>query len=346
MEELCGTCRASRGLGPLIVDDPAPHPEQAPLAVGGDLHVPVLVTFLDRGEEMLAAVLDPLDRLSEQEGGGDGRRLVGVEDVLAAEPAAHVRDDDAHPVLVGAEQLHELVADAVRRLGRDPHRHVVRLCLGPRDDPPGLDGVRAPAVLLERDGEDVGRGGERGAAVAVFGAYFLDDVVARVAMRGGGAGGERVPAVGDRRERLVLDVHQRCRVLRRVARIGDDDGDGFADVHRLVFRHHQWLRRLGKVPGAMVGRDDVGGEDRGQVRPGEHRPHPGKLARGGGIDGHDTGMGMGAAHEGGLQQPGHAEVVDVAALPGEQRFVLEALDGGADEAGAHGSVSASAAVKR
>ena len=79
-------------MGPLIVDDSAPHPEQASVAVRRDLHVPVLVAFLDRGEEVLAPVLDPLDRLAEQERGGDGRRLVGVEDVLAAESAAHVRE--------------------------------------------------------------------------------------------------------------------------------------------------------------------------------------------------------------------------------------------------------------
>ena len=57
-------------------------------------------------------------------------------------------------------------------------------------------------------------------------------------------------------------------------------------------------------------------------------------------------MGVGASHQGGFEQPRHVEVVDVAALPGEQCLVLESLDGGADEPGAHRSASASAAVKR
>ena len=254
-----------QGPGALIVDDPPPYPEQAPLAVRRDLQVPVLVALLDRGEEVLAAILDPLDRLAEQAGGGDGRRLVGIEDILAAETAAHVRYDDAHPVLAGAQQLHELVADPMRRLGRDPHRHLVRPRFRARDEPSRLDGVRAPAVLLEREGEDVGGGGEGGVAVAVFGPDFLDHVVARLAVRGGRARGERVPAVGDGGKRLVLDVHQGCRVLGGVAGIGDDDSDRFADVAALVFRQHQRLRRVREVPGAVIGGDDVGGEDRGQV---------------------------------------------------------------------------------
>ena len=236
---------------------------------------------------------------------------------LPPKPPPHVRDDDPHQMLVGVEQLHELVADPVRRLRRDPHRHLVRPRLMARDQSPRLDGMRAAAMLLEGDGEHAGSGGERGVAVAVLGPDFLHHIVARLAVRGGGAGGERVPAVGDGGQGLVLDDHHGCRVFGRVARVGDDDRDRLAGVADLVLGQHHRLCALREVPGAVIGGDDQGRERRLQIVMGEDRTHAVMDECGGGVDGHDAGVGMRTPHEGGLQQPGHVEIVDVAALAGE-----------------------------
>ena len=49
------------------MDHLAAHAEQAAVVVEGDFEIPVLVALLDRGEKMLAPVLDPLDRPSQQQ---------------------------------------------------------------------------------------------------------------------------------------------------------------------------------------------------------------------------------------------------------------------------------------
>ena len=50
------------------------------------------------------------------------------------------------------------------------------------------------------------------------------------------AGSERVAAIGRRGQGLVVDFNQRRRVLGDVAILRHHDGDGLADMHRLVAR--------------------------------------------------------------------------------------------------------------
>ena len=57
---------------------------------------------------------------------------------------------------------------------------------------------------------------------------------------------------------------------------------------------------------------------------------PGMVARGLRVDAADGGVGVRAAHEGRLQHVGKAQVVDEAAGAGQQREVLDPLDGMAD----------------
>ena len=45
---------------------------------------------------------------------------------------------------------------------------------------------------------------------------------------------ERGAAVGNRGQRLVIDVDEPGRILGNVAIVCDDDGDGLADVHHFV----------------------------------------------------------------------------------------------------------------
>ena len=59
------------------------------------------------------------------------------------------------------------------------------------------------------------------------------------------------------------------------------------------------------------------------------------VPRGRGVDTPDPGMGVGAAHEGRVQQPRQRDVVDEAALSGQQRRILEARDPRAEVLCAH-----------
>ena len=95
------------------------------------------------------------------------------------------------------------------------------------------------------------------------------------------------------------------------------------------------------VPRAGVGhrgvRDEDGqrlGDAAVEVLPGVDRLDALELPRVGDVDVDDPGVGVRAADEGGLQRA-PTEVVEVAALPGEQARVLPALDALADLARRH-----------
>ena len=68
------------------MDHLAAHAQEATVVVERDLEVPILVALLDRGEEMLAPVLDPLDRPSQQEQDGGQVTSSGYITNLAPKP--------------------------------------------------------------------------------------------------------------------------------------------------------------------------------------------------------------------------------------------------------------------
>ena len=100
-----GQVDALRRIGALVVDHPAAHAEQAPVAVERDLEIPILVALLHGGEKMLAPVLDPFDRPPQEEARGRQRHLLGIHDELGAEAAADIGRDHADLVLVEAEHF-------------------------------------------------------------------------------------------------------------------------------------------------------------------------------------------------------------------------------------------------
>ena len=57
---------------------------------------------------------------------------------------------------------------------------------------------------------------------------------AQIAMRERRAGVERGAAIGDRRQRLEIDIDQRGSVLGEIAAVGDHDRDRLADIADLV----------------------------------------------------------------------------------------------------------------
>ena len=121
--------------------------------------------------------------------------------------------------------------------------------------------VRARVEHVEGDG-DVG-GGEGGVRGRLVAGLPVEDVVVGAALDlvadERGVGVERPPGVDHRRQRLVLDVDQLQRVARRVAVLGDDEGDLLALVAHLVGGEH----------GLHVGRQR---RHPGQLQAVEHRP--------------------------------------------------------------------------
>ena len=122
--------RVGRGIGVAVVGDGLDL-HRLDLAVLGraDLDVDVVVAGERVRLEVLRAVLDPLDRLADEERGGDGQDVARVDRHLAAEPAADVVGLDPD-VLLGDGQAgpggHEGEdrPDGVRRLGRHVQREL------------------------------------------------------------------------------------------------------------------------------------------------------------------------------------------------------------------------------
>src|ERR1019366_10417852 len=113
---------ALRRIGALIVKQVTARAEQASVAIVSNLDLPVLVALLQRGEEMLAPVLDPFERLSRYERRSGYRRLFRIDEVFGAKSTADIRRDNTESVLVEIEHTHDHRTQFVRELSRGPER--------------------------------------------------------------------------------------------------------------------------------------------------------------------------------------------------------------------------------
>ena len=87
-----GTRRVGADVRHVIDGDRLDHP----VAVDGNLHPPHLVARVRRADEVLAAVLDPLDRAAEQPGRQDDGAFLPEHEHLLAESATDVVSGDPH----------------------------------------------------------------------------------------------------------------------------------------------------------------------------------------------------------------------------------------------------------
>ena len=299
-----------------------------PVALHRQLALHVVVPGEARGDQVAGAVLDPLDRLSDQERGGRGHHVAGVDRHLVAEAAADVGRDD--PDLVLGQPGHHREQRAVRV--RCLRGHVDRGLAG------GGVHVRHAAAALER---------RRMAARIVR--LELDHPVGLRERRFGGRAVARLPVVDVVRvlALLVVPDHRRVRLERLLRRRHR--------VERLVVDHDQLEGVLGRVGVLRHHGGDLLALEAHLVR-GEHglrvageRGHPGEpvlghqLARDhghdarqrrrrGGVDGGDPGVREGGAQQLEVEHAGQRHVVDVVAAAADEARVLLALDGVADPA--------------
>ena len=109
----------------------------------------VLVARPARRHQVLAPVLDPLHRDRQLRGGEHEAHLLALHEDLLAEATAGVAGDGPDPVLGDAEQPGAEGAVLVRRLRRDPHRHLADAALVLDDDASGLDRHRGVRLLVD-----------------------------------------------------------------------------------------------------------------------------------------------------------------------------------------------------
>ncbi len=135
----------------------------------------------------------------------------------------------------------------------------------------------------------------------------------------------------DRRQRLVVHRHPRHRILGEVAVVGDNDRHRLADVHGFAAGQR---RTVALLPVAGTGQPDdeaLVGKPGTQIVQRQYRPHAGQRESGAPVDAAYCCVGMRAAHERRVQHAGQADVVHVAALPPQEREVLQPGDALADD---------------
>ncbi len=286
-------------------------------------------------DQVLGAVLDPLDRHAGDDRTGDRADVARVDRHLVAEAAADVLTADSDHVLGEPGDVRVDRAVRVRGLVAVVDVELASLRVEVGDDAAGLERRRVAARVDDVAADDrVGLGEcalgcglvaglpcRAGEVVALAGLVVADQ--RRV-------GVERLAGVDDGRQRLVLDVDQGQRVVGRV-RIGrDHEGDLLALEADLVAGEH----RLGVVgdrrhPRQAERLEVLGGDDGGDVRMGE---------RGRGVDRDDARVRVRASQHGAVNHSRQLDVVEIGALAADEARVLLALQAAeADRALARGA---------
>ena len=283
---------------------------------------------------VLAARLVPLDRAAQLLGAVDGDEFAWVHRYLAAEPAAHLRRDDARAVFGHAGHGGIEEAQDMGVLRGVPKRQLARCLVVIRERCPGLHRVRDQPLL-----HDVLLEHHVGILERCIDVAARDTPVKRLVLRdvgvdlrcavGGGVSRVRHGGLG-----LVVDLDQLERVVRLVGVLGDDDGDDIADVAN---------RLLGD---AGIGRDlqvGVGHEPCARhrlegvcrVRPGVDGEDAGCARRTGCVDLPDRRVGMRAAQHRRMHHAGQGDVVGIGCGSGEQPGIFTAPDARAEQSGRH-----------
>ena len=304
------------------MDHGSTHPADRAIGIERGLDFPVLVALLGAGGEMLAPVLDPLDRPAEQQRGKRDGDLLGIGDELGPEPAADRRRHHADAPRLATQHAGDQIAPGMRRLGRAPEREQIvhRVVAGQR--PPAFDRMAAAAMDREAGCEDAGSR-EGGLDIAEFHGELGEQIVGSVPVDRRRAGAERRAAVGDHRERLIRDIDQRGGVLGRVARPGDNHRHRLADMDDLAGGEDRAVAALA-VGGARQADDEARLREMGaEIVERPDRADPRRRRRRALVDAGNRGMRQRAPHERRVQNSRQMDVVDEARLPPQQRRILD-----------------------
>ena len=291
-------------------------------------------------QERFGALRRPFDRPLDLLRRPGADRLFVVDENLGAEAAADVGRDDAQLVLG---------RDALKRRQHDPREMRVLAGRVERDDIGAFVIVAERGARLHRVGDraivdeiDLGhvlRRGKRRVGRGLVAEMPVEHCVVGgnlVHLRLARFGGAR--RVDDRRQNAVIDDDLLRRVPRLSVCIGDDDGDGIADIERLAVSkrrkrpcfHRRTVLEIDCHAADM--RADLIGDG---VLAGEDRDHARRLQRGRRVDLVDRRMRVRRAQKIGVGLARTIEVVDVMALAGDEADVFRAFDGGANAGRAH-----------
>ena len=135
--------------------------------------------------------------------------------------------------------------------------------------------------------------------------------------------------VGDRRQRLDIDLDQPERVLGDCRRVGERERDRLADVTHFAFRDHRLRERL-----EFRQRLQPHGHARhivAHIRGRDHAMHARQCTRARNLDRTDTTVGDGAAQDRRIQHIAAREIVDIFPASAQKTQILEPFDRAANE---------------
>ncbi len=273
------------------------------------------------GLEGVAPLAGPLDRPAEVARGVQHQPVFGIEEGLHAEAAADVAGADAHLPRLDAHDAGQHLLRAGDALPAEVEGEAVAL-VPMADRGANLHRRRRDAVLDDAQPRDVGGGGEAGGGLVGVAQREGEQVVRRrVGPDLRCVRRQRLGERGHGGQLVVIDHHRLRPGPRRLAAVGDDEGDPVADEAGDVAGQQRARRRQLPGKGHQAGNDAVGGD----VGVGVDRDDAGDRARLGRVDPGDAGMAIGRAHRRGEQHAGRMNVVGEAAPPGQQAEILDAL---------------------
>ncbi len=275
--------------------------------------------------QMLGAILDPLDGISQRAAHRGKQHDIGEHRLLDAEAAAAVgRRDEAQPIAGNLQRAGHQGLQHERALEVGPHGEAIGRLLELGDDAEGFHRRRGVARIGVGELDHAIGLREGAVGIAVAEAAAVDGVRPGLVVQQRRAVGGRVRDAGRRGQRLVVDLDQLAGVLGDVARVRDHHGDRLADVAHAICR--EWIVRYRRAH--------------------HRRDRPDRaLKLGTGDDAHDAREGAGAccvdvtdacvrmrrAQDGGmLEARDRREIVDEARAAGEQRLIFLARQRPAD----------------
>ena len=230
--------------------------QEASVAIERQFRLGAVAAALVIGEKDLAAAGDPFDRAADPLRRPRDQHVLGIDEILRAEPAADIGRDEAHP-------------SPARRRARAPPRRASRAGSGPRHarcsgrypgrtaptmprGSIGLVTIRWLSSARVTTCAAVANAASTASASPVrHSKHRLPGASSAISGASGGAGRHRI---GDGRQRRVVDDNRLGGIERGLARLGDDQRDRLAGVAHL-FPGEQRLRRKGEIlAGHGIGR--------------------------------------------------------------------------------------------
>ena len=327
---------APRHEGAGIVQHAAAHAENFCVRVDRDGDAPILIALLGGAQKMLAPVLDPFHRPAQLQRRRRDHGFLRIEDRLRPKAAADIGRDHADRFQFAAEQVGEHAAADMRRLRARPHRQQIGCGVVAGEHRARLDRHAAAAVLPELILEDMRGVGEGGIDVAVSKLERRQHIGAERGVGPRRAVLDRVAAVADRRQRVVMHGDRGGGILGNVARVGDHHRDRLADIidfgaRQRVLGAQRRDRRIGQQHRHRFAAHRIR-----QILGGDDGVDAGYRQRRLGVDAVHARVRIRRADEAGVQHAGHFHVVDETAAAGQQRRIFEPRHARAEMFCAHG----------